>query len=90
MLQEEFGNNIGFHERIHKNKSIIVYIKANCVTFIDATLHSFGISDEQLIGKIAKRLYDKHRYSNNMEWAPYVSQLKDEGILDERPFKENV
>ena len=30
MLQEEFGNNIGFHERIHKNKSIIVYNKADC------------------------------------------------------------
>ena len=28
MWQEEFGNNIGFHERIHKNKSIIVYNKA--------------------------------------------------------------
>ena len=49
MLQEEFGNNIGFHERIHKDKSIIVYNKADCGTFIDATLHSFGRSHEQLI-----------------------------------------
>ena len=59
MLQEEFGNNIGFHERIHKNKNIIVYNKADCGTFIDAALHSLGISDKQLIYNVAKRLHDK-------------------------------
>ena len=52
MLQEEFGNNIGFHEIIHKNNSIIVYNKADCGTFIDAALHSFGISVEQLIWNV--------------------------------------
>ena len=82
MLQEEFGNNIGFHERIHKNKNIIVYNKADCGTFIDAALLSFGISGEQLIYNIAKWLHDKYRYSNNMEWPPYVLQLKDEGNLE--------
>ena len=82
MLQEEFGNTIGFHERIHKNKSIIVYNKADCGTFIDAALHSFGISGQQLICNVAKHLHEKYRYSNNMEWPPYVSQLKDEGNLE--------
>ena len=94
--------SLDFTKGIHKNKSIIVYNKADYGTFIDAALHSFGISDEQLIYNVAKRLHDKYRYSNNMEWPPYVSQLKDEGNLEsvnllvkliswmKRAFEENV
>ena len=45
-------------------------------------MHSFGISDEQLIYNVAKRFHEKYRYSNNMEWPPYVSQLKAGGNLE--------
>ena len=75
MLQEEF------HERIHKNK-MIVYNKAECSPFIDVALHSFGISDEQLIYNVSTRLHPKCKNASNMEWPPFVSHLKDEGNIE--------
>ena len=60
MLQEEFGDKIGFHERLY-NKSMIVCNKSESGTFIDAGLHSFRISDEQFIYNVAKRLHSKYK-----------------------------
>ena len=79
MLKEEFGDRIGFHERKQRNLSAIVYSKMECGNLIDAALDSFGISDDQLLRNVAKRLHSKLKGESNMQWPPRVSELEQDG-----------
>jgi hypothetical protein len=43
MLQETFGDRIGFHQRIRKNESTLVYDKDEGGTFLEAALNCWGV-----------------------------------------------
>ena len=43
MLQKEFGENIGFHNRIHKSKSAIAYDVSKGCSFIKSAVNFCGI-----------------------------------------------
>ena len=42
-------------------------------------MDSFGISDDQLLRNVAKRLHSKLKGENNMQWPPHVSELEQDG-----------
>lgn len=51
MLQNEFKDKIDFHGRLHKNESTLVYDLS-----AEAAIYSWGVSDDQLINTVARRL----------------------------------
>ena len=50
-----------------------------CGNLIDAALDSFGISDDQLLRNVAKRLHSRLKGESNMQWPPRVSELEQDG-----------
>lgn len=52
----EFGKNIAFHERQQKNKSKIVFDITASSPYVEATLSSLSISEEQLTRNFAAKL----------------------------------
>jgi len=61
LLQKEFGDSIGFHQRNQKNVSELVYDTSAGGTYVEAALSSLGVSNEQLIMNVAKRLKERTR-----------------------------
>ena len=44
MLEKEFGESIGFHNRLHKNKSAIVYDVSKARSFIELAINFWRVS----------------------------------------------
>ena len=61
LLVKKFGQNIGFHERQQKNKSEVVFDTMAASSYVEATLSSLGISDEQLTRNFAARLNSERK-----------------------------
>ena len=59
ILMKEYGQSIGFKERPQKNQSEWVYDVASGWSYIDAAIHSTGISDEKLMENLCGRLHAK-------------------------------
>ena len=76
MIQDEFQEKIGFHDCYHKNKSTIVYNKSAGGSYIESAIYSWGVSDEQLINTIARRLRNKLMAAKCMKWPPTVDELE--------------
>ena len=75
MLANEFQDKIGFHDRYHRNQSILVYDKSQGGSFIEAAINAWGISDEQLLILAAQRLKSKISADSSMEWPPKVEEV---------------
>lgn len=75
MLHNEFHSQIGFHERFRKNESTLVYDTSAGGTYIEAAIYSWGVSDEQLLNTVARRLKDKLSGVSGINWPPHVDQL---------------
>ncbi len=56
MLADQFSNQLGFHDRYHKNQSTLVYDVREGGTFIEAAINSWGVSNMQLLNAAARRL----------------------------------
>ena len=56
MLEEAFGERIGFHDRYRKNESTLVYDKNNGGSFLEAALNCWGVTDERLFEIAGKSL----------------------------------
>lgn len=56
ILLKEFGNDIGFHKRIQKNASEVVYDTTAAGSYVEAILSLFGISRDQLVKNVAAGL----------------------------------
>jgi hypothetical protein len=76
MLQKEFQERIGFHERFHKNESSLVYDKTAGGSYIEAAIYSWGVSDEQLVNTVARRIKDTLSEEPSMTWPPHVDELE--------------
>lgn len=77
MLQDEFKEELGFHDRFHKNQSTIVYDASAGGTYIESAIYSWGMSDEQLLNNVAKRLREKVTEEAAFSWPPHVDELED-------------
>ena len=81
MIEKEFKNKIRFHDRFVKNTSIIVYNASAGGSYIEAAINSWGVSDEQLLNTVDRRLKEKLKGDASIDWPPHVAELEQ----DERP-----
>ena len=77
MLHNEFPTTTGFHDRFHKNQSTIVYNTSAGGSYVEAAIHSWGISDEQLLNNVARRLKNKLNGQTGLAWPPHINELED-------------
>ena len=49
MLQKEFGQSIGFHNRFQKNKSCIVFDVSKGYTYVEAAINFWSISEDDML-----------------------------------------
>jgi hypothetical protein len=75
MIEDEFGTSVGFHERFHKNQSIIVYDTSAGGSYVEAALYAWGITDDQLLNVAAKRMRENISFDDHLQWPPHVQDL---------------
>ena len=81
MVEKEFKNKIGFHERFVKNTTTIVHNASAGESYIEAAINSLGVNNEQLLNTVARRLKEKLKRNASIDWPPHVEELEQ----DERP-----
>ena len=85
ILQKEFGTDIGFHDWLRKNESILVYDTRG--GYIEAAFYSLGVSDAQVVRNAASRIKDKLAEGPEMVWPPSVEDLEKQQIVYELLLK---
>ena len=78
ILHPEFDEQIGFHNRYQKNESTLVFDCNKGGTFIEGAINSWGVTNEQLLNTVARRLKDKFSTDLEMPWPPSVEELEAE------------
>lgn len=81
LLLREFGDKIGFHVRPQKNESEVVYDTDGGASYIEATISSLGISNEQLVENVASKLRSEIKQMKPIPWPPQVAELEQEETL---------
>ena len=59
-----------------KNRSTIVYNATAGGSYIEAAIYSWGVSDEQLLNNVARRLKETYAEHEGLSWPPHVDQLE--------------
>ena len=49
MLQKEFGQSVGFHNRFQKKESCIVFDVSKGGTYIEVSINFWGISEDDML-----------------------------------------
>jgi len=83
LLIKEFGEDIGFHERIQKNVSELVYDTRAAGSYIEFALLSLGVTDDQLVKNVATRLREQVIKTTTAPWPPYIHELEQDENLSE-------
>ncbi|KAL8575003.1 hypothetical protein ACOMHN_064534 [Nucella lapillus] len=81
ILTKEFEGKIGFHSRPQMNQSDLVYDTSGGGSYIEAALSSIGVSSEQLVSNVAKRLKEDIKSIKLITWPPRVEELEEEEEL---------
>ena len=81
ILSCEFETKIGFQSRPQTNQSEMVYDTSGSGSYIEATLSSIGVSNEQLVRNVAERLRDDIKSIKRVPWPPRVEELEKEEEL---------
>ena len=76
LLENEFGERIGFHSRSEVNQSWIVYDVSKGGSYIEAALKSWGIPSDDLLFNVAKRLKNDLKSVDKFKWPPKSSALE--------------
>lgn len=63
MLEKEVGDRFGFRVRFQKNQSTIVYDVSNGGSFIEVAINTWGVSEDNLIKYVARRLQSSWKES---------------------------
>ncbi|KAG0712695.1 hypothetical protein GWK47_017867 [Chionoecetes opilio] len=87
MIQEEFHDRIGFHERYQKNHSALVYDTYSGGSYAGAAINCWGVTDDQLISSVAQRINARASQAQVMSWPPHVDELVDSEDSDELLYK---
>ena len=61
IIQKEFGDDIEFDLRYLRTQSTLVYGNKEGGCYIEAAIYSCGVSDEQLLNIVARRMNDRLR-----------------------------
>ena len=83
IIEKEFKNKIGFHDRFVKNTSTIIYNASTGGSYIEAAIKSWGTSDEQLLNTITRRLKEKLKGDASIDLPPHVEELEQDERLDD-------
>ena len=75
MLQKEFKDQPGFHNRLLKNQSTLVYDTKAGGSYVEAAINSWGISDEKLVTTAASRIKNKVSSSLKLPWPPSIDKF---------------
>ena len=77
LLIHNFGGRIGFHSRVQRNQSDIVYSRNKGKTYFEAILNGSEVTDAELFHIAANRLREslKKEARNRMVWPPTVNTL---------------
>eukprot|EP00794_Sanderia_malayensis_P008489 gene8489-9396_t len=78
ILEDAFGDELGFHSRFQKNESTIVYDSKSGGTYIEAAINSWGIDKEHLLNNVARHLRDTLKNHPMQQWPPHSDRLKEE------------
>ncbi|KAG0711349.1 hypothetical protein GWK47_020778 [Chionoecetes opilio] len=87
MIQEEFHDGRGFHERCQKNHSALAYDTYSGGSYAEAAINCWGLTDDQLISTVAQRINAHASQAQVMSWPPHVDELVDEEDSDELLYK---
>ncbi|KAG0725586.1 hypothetical protein GWK47_038368 [Chionoecetes opilio] len=87
MIQDEFNDRIGFHERYQKNHSALVYDTYSRGSYAEAAINCWGVSDDQLISTVSQRINAHVSQAQVMSWPPHVDKLVDGKDSDELLYK---
>ena len=77
ILIREFQYSIGFHSRHLKNQSDLVYDTSAGGSYIEAAITSIGVSDEQLVQNVSKRIVGDVKSVGSIIWPPSVGELEE-------------
>jgi len=87
----EFWDDIGFHERIQKNISELIYDKTAAgrptYMYVGAAISLWGISNDQLVMNVALRLKEQVMRTNTIPWLPHIPELERKEELGELLLK---
>ena len=81
ILTREFEGKIGFHTRLHRNESDLVYDTSGDGSYIEAALFSIGVSSEQLVLNVAERIRNDVKSTKVLPWPPRIEELGEEEEL---------
>ena len=81
ILTREFEGKIGFHSRPYRNQSDLVYDTSGGGSYVEAALSSIGVSSEQLVHNVAKRLRGEVQSTKLLAWPPTVKELEEDEEL---------
>ena len=87
ILEKEFGDTIGFHNRFQKNQSCIVYDVSKGSSYIEAAINAWGISDDDVLRNVASRLRNKTKHFANLTWPPHPKHLDNPPDMPEELLK---
>jgi hypothetical protein len=82
ILQNEFQDQIGFHQHFHKNYSALVLDRSAGGSNIEADIYSWGVSDNQLINTVSHRIKNILYDTQSMKWPPHTEELENKEELD--------
>ena len=81
ILTRKFGSKIGFHSRLRRNQSDLVYDTSGGGSYVEAALNSISVSNEQLVHNVAERIRDEIKSIKLIRWPPRVEELEEEEEL---------
>ena len=81
LLIRECKDKICFQSRPQKNQGDLVYDMSGGGSYVEAALHSIGVSSEQLVYNVADRLRDDIKSIKLVTWSPRVEELEEEEEL---------
>ena len=87
ILEKEFGDAIGFHNRFQKNQSSIIYNVSKGGSYIEAAINAWIISDNDLLHNVARRLRNKTKRFTNFTWSPHPKHLNNLPDMPEKLLK---
>ena len=76
MLLKQFGETIGFHDRVHKNKSAVVHDVLKRGSFIESAVNFWGISIDSMIKHVANYIQENFRSLEFMVQPPSTANIQ--------------
>ena len=81
ILSHEFEGMIGFQSCLQRKQSDLVYDISGGGSYVEAALSAIGVSSEQLVQNVAKRIKDDVKSIKLISWPAQIEELEEEEEL---------